>query len=166
MNSNHVAGHGSDDFQKTVSEKLTELKRESKNLGKEIEERQNRLAKHSQMISYLEGVLELSSDEQKLTNKPALRRADYKEICDLVVQILSERQKKPVHYRELADEVQRRGIELGGTKPGRTLVAKISKDPRFVRPVSRGFYALRKDYPDARNVGEHKRRGRKQETGQ
>ena len=42
MNTNHVAGHGSDDFQNTVSEKLTELKRESQNLGKEIEERQNR----------------------------------------------------------------------------------------------------------------------------
>lgn len=166
MNSNHVAGHGSDDFQKTVSEKLMELKRESQNLGKEIEELQNRLAKNAQMITHLEGILDLSSDAQKAGAPPVLRRANYMEVCDLVEQILSERQKNPVHYRELADEVQRRGIELGGAKPGRTLVAIISKDPRFVRPVSRGFYALRKDYPDARNVGEHKRRGRKQETGQ
>ncbi len=161
-----IASNAGEDFRDSVSAKLKELKKESQALGREIEERQIRQTKIAQMITHLDGILELTGNEQKSDTRPALRRADYKEICDFVVQILSERQKKPVHYRELADEVQRRGIELGGANPGRTLVAKISSDTRFVRPVSRGFYALRKDYPDARNVGEHKRRGRKQENGQ
>ena len=164
MDNQNFVGKNSKVFRDTVSEKLQELRKELRRLGSEIVERQNRLAKVAQLISHLEGVLELSSDEHKPDEKPALRRADYKEICDLVEKILAEREKKPVHYRELADEVKRRGIELGGTDPGGTLVAKISKEPRFVRPASRGFYALRKDYPDARNVGEHKRRSRKQES--
>ena len=161
-----IASNVGEDFRKTVSVKLKELRKELQILGKEIEARQNRQAKIARLITHLDGVLELSSNEQKPDTKPALRRADYKEICDLVAQILAEHQKKPVHYQQLADEVQRRGIAIGGANPGRTLVAKISREPRFVRPVSRGFYALRKDYPDSRNVGEHKRRGRKQENGQ
>lgn len=152
---------GTKEFRNTVSEKLKELKAESQELGKEIEERQNRVAKNAQLITHLEGILDLSSNEQESSSPPLLRKASYREVSDLVEKILAECGKKPVHYRELADEVQRRGVELGGADPARTLVAKISKEPRFVRPVSRGFYALRKDYPDARNVGEHKRRNGK-----
>ncbi|MDD9957129.1 MAG: winged helix-turn-helix domain-containing protein [Anaerolineaceae bacterium] len=165
MNNNRDPGLNTEEFRSIVSGKLTALKTESQDLSKEVEALQLQLAKNSQMISHLEGVLELSGTSE--TNSlPVARKASYDEVCDLVEQILAEKHKNPVHYRELADEVQLRGVKLGGKDPASTLVAMISKEPRFVRPTSRGFYALRKDYPNARNVGEHKRGNRKKEIGQ
>ncbi len=161
-----IASKTGEDFRESVSEKLKELQQESQVLGREIEERQIRQTKIAQMITHLDGILKLSGDEQKPDDKPTLRRANYKEICDLVAQILAERQKQPVHYRELADEVQRRGIELGGADPGRTLVAKLVWDSRFIRPKQKGYYALREDYPDAPNIGARKsRRNRRSNPG-
>lgn len=163
MDSYSIAGNDSKEFQKTVSVKLKELSKEMQSLGNEIETLQNRQAKVAQLIAHLEGVLELSDVEHTSATMPVLRQAHYSEICDLVEKILAERRKKPMHFRELADEVQRRGIELGGADPGRTLVAKMVWDPRFVRPTKRGFYALREDYPDVRNVGERKSRSKAQQ---
>ena len=74
-------------------------------------------------------------------------------VCDIAAWVLAERNKEPMHYKPLAEEVMSRGGVLGGTQPGATLVAKMIQDGRFVRPTAKGFYALRTDYPTARNVG-------------
>lgn len=151
-----ITGSETDTFRVTVSGRLTELRDEAEVLKGEIEERQRRLANLAQLINRLEEVLELSTIEDAPDAKPVLRHANYKEICNLVAQILAEHDKKPVHFRQLADEVRRRGIRLGGADPGRTLVAKLVWDDRFIRPERKGYYALREDYPDAPNVGERK----------
>ena len=74
-------------------------------------------------------------------------------VCDIAVGILGERNGEPMYYKELADEVIRRGGMLTGPTPWASLTARMVQDPRFVRPVAKGFYALRRDYPNARNVG-------------
>jgi hypothetical protein len=61
-----------------------------------------------------------------------------------------------MYYKELADEVIKRGGVLGGKAPEATLTARLVRDERFVRPTSKGFYALRADYPNAPNVGARK----------
>ncbi len=58
-----------------------------------------------------------------------------------------------MYYKDLAEEVMRRGGVLNGKTPGATLNARMVRDERFVRPTSKGYYALREDYPAARNVG-------------
>ena len=58
-----------------------------------------------------------------------------------------------MYYKELAQEVLSRGGTLNGATPAATLTARMVRDERFVRPTAKGFYALRRDYPTARNVG-------------
>ena len=80
-------------------------------------------------------------------------RAEMSSATDMAAKVLSERKKEPMYYKDLAHEVIKRGVHINGAEPGATLVAKLVHDERFIRPISKGFYALRKDYPNARNVG-------------
>ena len=63
-----------------------------------------------------------------------------------------------MYYKELADEVMARGGDLTGENAANILVARLVNDERFVRPIQKGYYALRSDYPNAKNVGERRRR--------
>ena len=71
-----------------------------------------------------------------------------------------------MHYRDLADEMMRRGAVILGQDPAGALVSRMTQDDnrraeedrRFIRPTSKGFYALREDYPQARNVGARRRK--------
>lgn len=74
-------------------------------------------------------------------------------VADIAYDILVARGKKPMHYEELAEAVIAAGGMLGGQTPSQTLVARISRDPRFVRPEKRGWYAAREFYPHKRSVG-------------
>ena len=83
------------------------------------------------------------------------------QLLNMVEQVLRERNGEPMHYRDLADELIVRGAVIRGQDPAGALVSRMTQDDkrrdegdkRFIRPTSKGFYALREDYPDARNVG-------------
>jgi hypothetical protein len=79
-----------------------------------------------------------------------------RDVAALAYEILLARGKKPMYYEDLAAEVTKAGGHLGGTTPAQTLVARISRDPRFVRPEKRGWYAARDFYPKAKSVGARK----------
>lgn len=83
--------------------------------------------------------------------KPHGRKA--RGVADIAYDIVVARRKKPIYYEELAEQVIEAGGILGGESPAQTLVARISRDPRFVRPEKRGWYAAREFYPKARSVG-------------
>ena len=87
-------------------------------------------------------------------------------ICDIAAKILGERNAEPMYYKELAQEVVSRGGILNGVTPWATLTARMVQDERFVRPTAKGFYALRRDYPAARNVGARLKSGRRRRGGQ
>ena len=78
-------------------------------------------------------------------------------VCDIAVEVLRKHGRAPMYYKDLAEEVIRRGGALNGRAPAATLTARLVRDERFVRPTSKGYYALREDYPGARNVGARKR---------
>jgi len=59
---------------------------------------------------------------------------------DVAFSILEEHEKA-MHYRDIAAEVKKRGINLVGKDPAATLLTKLSRDNRFKR-VKRGTYAL------------------------
>jgi len=68
-----------------------------------------------------------------------------------------ELDERPMHYRDIVQELQRRNIHVSGRDPGLNMIAHIHKDTRFCRP-KRGHYALSEWYSDSqRNVGEHKK---------
>jgi len=79
---------------------------------------------------------------------------------ELARAVLEERGGEPLHYRELAAEVIQRGGHLVGQDPAQTLVARLVGDDRFVRPIRRGWYALRVNYPTAKSVGARQQRRR------
>ena len=84
-----------------------------------------------------------------------------RDVCDIAVEILGERNGESMYYKELAHEVTKRGGILNGATPWATLTARMIQDGRFVRPTAKGFYALRRDYPTARNVGARLKGGRR-----
>ena len=66
-----------------------------------------------------------------------------------------------MYYKDLADELIQRGAQIGGKDAGATLVSRMTTDERkrFLRPTSKGFYALQEDYPEVRqSVGARRRR--------
>ena len=65
-----------------------------------------------------------------------------------------------MYYKDLAVEVKARGGDIPDANAAQNLVARLVNDERFVRPVRKGFYGLRQDYPRAQNVGQRKKRGR------
>lgn len=79
-----------------------------------------------------------------------------KSIVDTAYEILLARGKKPMHYGELAEQVIAAGGAIPGQDPAQTLIARLSRDERFVRPERRGYYAARDHYPRAKNVGARK----------
>ncbi len=76
-----------------------------------------------------------------------------KSACDVAYEILLARGKNPMHYEELAVAVVEAGGMLGGESPAQTLVARLSRDQRFVRPEKRGWYAAKDHYPKSKSVG-------------
>ena len=110
--------------------------------------------------SRLEHILALLGKEKETaSSKESSRATSGKDdntpptMCDIAVEILDERNAEPMYHKELAEEVVKRGGILKGQTPWATLTARMVQDERFVRPTAKGFYALRRDYPTARNVG-------------
>lgn len=164
----HKDANGS--FKDTLRGERDKLQRDMEQLRQEIVEREASLrAKETR----LEHILALLDDEPK---KPAQQLRKAKEspgrstpsaqLLDMAVEVLRGQKSEPMHYRDLADELMRRGAVIRGKDPAASLVARMTQDDnrraeserRFVRPVSKGFYALREDYTNARNVGAKRRR--------
>ena len=63
---------------------------------------------------------------------------------DLAWEILLQ-QAKPLHYREILEEVVKRGISVGGREPGNTMIAYLGRDKRFTKAPEkgRGFWKLK-----------------------
>lgn len=96
---------------------------------------------------------------EDLSQEP--ERADSSDPVEVAYAVLEERPGEPVYYRDLAAFVVERGGELPGADPAQTLVSRLVRDKRFIRPFRRGYYALRIHYPRAKNVGARKQTGRK-----
>jgi hypothetical protein len=75
---------------------------------------------------------------------------------EIAYAVLMEHAPEPIHYRELWKAVKGRGGRLEGQEPAQVLVSRLVRDERFVRPLRRGYYALRAHYPNAKNIGSRK----------
>ena len=117
---------------------------------------QKRLKEIHGRLRHVDGLLGVSESSEAVAtgaSKPAGRT-----MTDLAAEILDERQGDPMYYKDLAQEVQSRGGDLSGVNAANILVARLVSDDRFVRPLQKGYYALKRDYPDAKNVGARRRR--------
>ena len=145
-------------------EERNRLRSDSQVLREQVSAAKGKLKDVEERLVHIEGLLgpnhalEDDSEEGPLPENRYIPLPGSRDIADIAVDILSERNKEPVHYRELAKEVQARGGNIPGIDKDHTLVARLVKDARFVRPTRRGFYALQRDYPDAKSVGARKPR--------
>ncbi len=146
-------------------EKLTELLLEERRLlneeRQELRERmskaENRLREVKVRLAHVEGLLGPSQASESTSGEGLSSRN--RDIRDIAADILGEREGAPLHYKDLAKEVQKRGGKLTGPNAPNILVARLVSDDRFVRPTRRGFYALRRDYPGLESVGSRGKRG-------
>ena len=135
-----------------------QLEREHEQLVRDISDAKARNRVISDRLLHIHALLDQSDSRVALGG--SADTTVHKDVTDIAAEILAERGREPLHYRALADEVKTRGGEISGSDPAAALVARLVRDERFVRPVSKGFYALRQDYPTAPNVGSRKKRRR------
>jgi len=149
-------GHSADALQQS-------LLKERDRLQREIEELCEALAGKEQRLHHVLALLAEGAAAGVLPPRRARRRSASTataKLLDMAEQVLRGRNREAMHYRDLADELIRGGAIIGGKDPAASLVSRMTQDKaqRFIRPTSKGFYALREDYPKARNVGVKRRR--------
>ena len=140
-----------------------QLETEETALRESIRGAQERLTVVQHRLEHVRALLAEEAPSSLPSNKHQIQRSQANsrgDICDIAEAVLSERNRNPMYYKDLALEVTNRGGELGGARPAATLTARLVRDPRFVRPTTKGYYALRRDYPTARNVGARRHRRR------
>ena len=76
------------------------------------------------------------------------------QLLNLAEIILRERGGETMHYKDLVDEMARRGAQVGDPEKAYSRIRVwLSQDAQFCRPISKGFYALREHHSNARDVG-------------
>ena len=149
-----------------LQEEQKQLRDEIAGLQKEISRKQDERQEKERRLGHIEALLG-GEGQTAAEAKPAPRRRGQStpkaEMLDMAVAVLRERNKEPMYYKDLVDELLRRGAIIGGVSPASGLVARMTGDERFVRPTSKGFYALREDYPEVtQSVGARRRKLRSQ----
>ena len=129
---------------------------EKQDLVGQIATAKKRLTEVQLRLRHVEGLLGMSEESDRVPR--VTTKSDGLSLLDIAEEVLTERGGEPMYYKDLAQEVQTRGGELSGENAANILVARLVSDNRFVRPVKKGYYALRRDYPDAKNVGARTRR--------
>ena len=126
------------------------LRAESQRLREQISTAERKLKIVTERLIHVEGLLlplhasEDDSDEDPLP--------DFRDIRDIAVDVLKSQGGEPMHYASLANEIQARGGIIPGVNAANTLLSRLVRDERFVRP-KRGHYALKSDHPGIESVG-------------
>ena len=154
------------------------LQQTNEQLRQEIEVKEAKYRANEKRLGHIQALL--STEPPAVSERPHRRRSapsastPTPQLLDMAEQVLRERKGEPMHFRDLADELVRRGAVIRGQDPAGALVSRMTQDDsrradedrRFIRPTSKGFYALREDYPQARNVGARRRRRESRELNE
>ena len=158
-----------DALERSLCSERERLQQDIERLRQEIAAKQTDLRAKEKRLGHVRALL--TDAPQAALQAPAKGRGTRAsstptpQLLDMAEAVLRERDAEPMHYRELAEELMRRGAVILGKDPAAALVSRMTQDDnrraesdrRFVRPTSKGFYALREFYPQARNVGARRR---------
>ena len=72
-----------------------------------------------------------------------------------------QKKHQPLHYREITEMLQDKGIHIPGKNPAATLLSRMSRDKRFRRGNKRGVYVLKgwRATSSSRNSGRKRKSG-------
>ncbi|MCY3934672.1 MAG: winged helix-turn-helix domain-containing protein [Chloroflexi bacterium] len=159
------AGGHSSQLSELLRREQAQLQGEIAAIDRELVEMRDRRLQKEKRLELVEGLLGV---EQGTPARPQRESAGQNTsastayILQMAEAVLRERKGEPMHYRELAEELLRRGVVIGGKDPAGGLVSRMSQDERFIRPTSKGFYGLREDHPTVkRSVGTRRRKRRR-----
>ena len=149
-----------------IQSDLEHIDEEIHRLDEERDAKRDARAGLAERLSILRKLFELDSSEgsaasDRFKTKPDWANPVDAAACDAAERYLREIGKHGVHFRGIANELLRDGVELRGRDPASTLVAYMvgDKQGRFCRPERRGVYALREFWPSLlRSVGEKNKR--------
>lgn len=152
------------EFKEMLEKRRNALDKETLELRERIAGDEDRLRGLTEQLSHMNALLGNSQGNAleipHTSPSEGSKRSRIGKIKRYAREVLEERNGSPMYYRELAREVQKRGGDLVGANSAGLLVSLLVKDDDFVRPERKGYYALRADHPDAKNVGARKRRSR------
>ena len=148
-------GELKDRLRGALQEEQKRLITEGRELREQISKAERSLQVVSALLVHVEGLLELNHESVADSSENPFPNG--RDIRDIAVDILSARGGELMHFAALADEIQARGGDIPGVDAANTLLSRLVRDERFVRP-KRGHYALKADYPDVESVGVRRRR--------
>ena len=146
-------------LEKALLEERQSLEKEQGLLQAQALEIEARLREIGHRLELVSGLMQTSADEASVSSAITGSTPGPRAV-DVAFDILSDKHGEPMYYKDLAAEVRARGGDLSGENAAQILVARLVADDRFLRPIRKGFYALRKDYPNAKNIGQRKKPGR------
>ena len=152
-------GAGDDGFETVLIARRKGLVKEHEVLIAEISTRERRRSELEEQISHIDALLGKCAVMEPASAAEAGDSGSGNETADLVVDLLRE-VGRPLHYREIEQELRARGaIQAEGKNPANTLLARYFNDPRLYRPA-RGTYDLRNGR-SVRSVGTKRNRSRR-----
>ena len=170
MKNKYERQQSNSELESLLGKERDKLQQEIDQLRTEIEAMTRQRQFKEERLGHLQALLAseppANSDPGQIRPRTSSSSTPTPQLLEMVENVLRERAGEPMHYRDLADELLKRGAVIRGQDPAGALVSRMTQDDnrraegekRFVRPTSKGFYALREDYPDARNVGARRRR--------
>ncbi len=150
---------GNPQLSQLLEEERVKLEQKLTGLRQNIVELERKEANLLSQLRNVRGLLGLPDppaelpDDDAVPEGPSFHPDGNRDICNIAAEILREQDKKPMYYKDLAIEVGKRGGIIRGATPEATLVSRMTRDRRFIRPHRKGHYALREDYPESPNVG-------------
>ena len=152
-------GASDDGFETVLLARREGLAREHEVLSAEINTRERKRSELEEQISHIDALLGKGAVTERASAAETGDSSSGNETADLVVDLLRE-VGRPLHYREIEQELRARGaIQAEGKNPANTLLARYFNDPRLYRPA-RGTYDLRNGR-SVKSVGAKRKRSRR-----
>ena len=152
-----------EDCRRQVDNRIRELTAQRDQLAQQESALRNYLVAAGALPQEFKGDSDLSVDINHQTSpemKGWMRHRRDAELADLVFHILDKRNGHQMHYKEIVQEVAETGWPFTDNQASREAWVNrvLNRDGRFIRPSKRGWYSLKKYYPNVtRSIGERQR---------
>jgi hypothetical protein len=123
---------------RTLDSSIAEIQAE---FATKLEELHSNKKTAEEALSHIQALLKIETKSIEPGTGFPPKVNDNISITDSVFSLLQE-SHQPMHYKDMANTLKARGLQVSGIDPAATLLSRISRDERFKR-VKRGTYGLK-----------------------